>query len=274
MTKFIHDTAIINESEIGDVKLFRNTVINNSKIADGCSVGDDTTIERCVFETNVAINRRSYINDSFIGRFSYTGINTTINDNSNNDNSNNNSNLLLQSTNSNNTLSTNSINTTTNWTKIGRFCSIARNVDIGGFDHDYHKVTTMPEFRFRQIMQGGGKIPEHEKHNDYCEIGNDVWIAANAQILHKVKISDGAVVGAGAVVTHNVPPYAIVVGVPARIIGFRCEQHLIDELLNIQWWNWPIFVITQNIELLLKEDICNNTIDKMIQINSQINYHT
>ena len=239
MTKFIHDTAIINESEIGDVKLFRNTVINNSKIADGCSVGDDTTIERCVFETNVAINRRSYINDSFIGRFSYTGINTTI-----------------------------------NWTKIGRFCSIARNVDIGGFDHDYHKVTTMPEFRFRQIMQGGGKIPEHEKHNDYCEIGNDVWITANAQILHKVKISDGAVVGAGAVVTHNVPPYAIVVGVPARIIGFRCEQHLIDELLNIQWWNWPIFVITQNIELLLKEDICNNTIDKMIQINSQINYHT
>lgn len=107
MTKFIHDTAIINESVIGDVKLFRNTVINNSKIADGCSVGDDTTIERCVFETNVAINRRSYINDSFIGRFSYTGINTTI-----------------------------------NWTKIGRFCSIARNVDIGGFDHDYHKVTT------------------------------------------------------------------------------------------------------------------------------------
>lgn len=232
--KHIHKSAIIRESEIGNVKLFKNVVINNSKIADGCSVGDDTTIERCVIANNVAINRRSYINDSFIGSFSYTGINTTI-----------------------------------NWSKIGKFCSIARNVDIGGFDHDYHKITTMPEFRFKQIISGGGKIPQPVIHNDYCSIGNDVWIAANAQILHKVKVADGAVVGAGAVVTHDIPPYAIAVGVPARIIGYRCDNHLIEKLMNIQWWNWSMEIITKHIDILLNSDICDETIEKMMEINSK-----
>ena len=229
---YIHDSASVKESQIGNVKLFRNVVINNSKIADGCSVGDDTTIERSVLENNVAINRRSYINDSFIGSFSYTGINTTM-----------------------------------NWSKVGKFCSIARNVDIGGFDHDYRKVTTMPEFRLNQIMSGGGKIPQQVKHDEYCEIGNDVWIAANALVLHKVRISDGAVVGGGAVVTHDVPPYAIVAGVPARIIGYRCEKPLIEELLKIQWWNWPVEVIVENMDLLLKNDISKEVIEKLRNIS-------
>ncbi|MBO4807319.1 MAG: hypothetical protein J5554_14955 [Paludibacteraceae bacterium] len=229
---YIHDSASVKESQIGNVKLFRNVVINNSKIADGCSVGDDTTIERSVLENNVAINRRSYINDSFIGSFSYTGINTTM-----------------------------------NWSKVGKFCSIARNVDIGGFDHDYRKVTTMPEFRLNQIMSGGGKIPQQVKHDEYCEIGNDVWIAANALVLHKVKVSDGAVVGGGAVVTHDVPPYAIVAGVPARIIGYRCEKPLIEELLKIQWWNWPVEVIVENMDLLLKNDISKEVIEKLRNIS-------
>ena len=233
--KYIHESAVVNESEIGDVKLFKNVVVNNSKIADGCSIGDDTTIERCILEKNVAINRRSYINDSFIGSFSYTGINTTM-----------------------------------NWTKMGKFCSIARNVDIGGFDHDYHKITTMPEFRFNQILSGGGKIPKQVKHNEYCIVENDVWIAANAQILHKVKVFDGAVVGGGAVVTHDVPPYAIVVGVPARIIGYRCEKQLIDKLLQIQWWNWPLDTIIQNISILLHKDINEDSIEKMLDISSKI----
>ncbi len=229
---YIHDSASVKESQIGNVKLFRNVVINNSKIADGCSVGDDTTIERSVLANNVAINRRSYINDSFIGSFSYTGINTTM-----------------------------------NWAKVGKFCSIARNVDIGGFDHDYRKVTTMPEFRLNQIMSGGGKIPQQVKHDEYCEIGNDVWIAANALVLHKVRISDGAVVGGGAVVTHDVPPYAIVAGVPARIIGYRCEKPLIEELLKIQWWNWPVEVIVENMDLLLKNDISKEVIEKLRNIS-------
>lgn len=226
---FIHDTAVSKDCIFqGDIKLFRNVVVSNSKFGNGCSVGDDTTVERCTLESNVTINRRSYINDSFIGRFSYTGINTTM-----------------------------------NWTKLGRFCSLARNVDVGGFDHDYHKFTTMPEFRFRQIAQGGGCIPKPEVHNDYCEIANDVWIAAGAVVLHKVKIGDGAVVGAGAIVTKNVPPYAIVVGAPAKIIGYRCNERCIERLLKLKWWDLEANDLIEIAPNLIHKDISEDNLNRL-----------
>ena len=224
---FIHETASIKNSEMELVKIFRNAMVTDSKLAEGCSIGDDTTIERCTFERNVVINRRSYINDSIIGCFSYAGINTTM-----------------------------------NWTTMGRFCSLARNVDIGGFDHDYKKITTMPAFRFAQTVNGGGKLISRETH-ERCIIGNDVWIAAGAQILHKVTVGDGAVIGGGAVVTHDVPPYAIVVGVPARVIGFRCEEKSIADLLKLKWWDWPLKILLPVMNELIKRDISSETIDWM-----------
>ena len=215
---FVHESAQIKETEYGDIRAFRNVVINNCVLLDGCSIGDDTTLERCFFENNVLINRRSYINDSYVGKYTYAGINTTI-----------------------------------NWSKIGRFCSLARNVDIGGFDHDYHKVTTMPAFRLQQMRNGGGKLTLSDRIGDYCEIGNDVWIAAGAQVLHKVKVGDGAVIGAG--VTHDVPPYAIAVGVPAKVIGFRCDEKYIKELLEIQWWNWNDIMLSEAMEIFVQKEI-------------------
>ena len=229
---FVHATAQVKNSQLGAVRVFRNATINDSVMDDGCSIGDDTTIERCAFENNVAINRRSYVNDSIIGKYSYAGINLTM-----------------------------------NYTKIGRFCSIGRNVDIGGFDHDYHKVTTMPEFRMNQLLNGGGKIPTVVKH-DLCVIGNDVWIAAGAQVLHKVRIGDGAVIGAGAVVTHDVPPYALAVGIPARVIGYRCSSDYIERLERIQWWNWPEDILRDNIDWLIHSDINEETVSRMEAILS------
>lgn len=231
---FIDPSAQVKDSELGQVKLFRNSVVIGSKLADGCTVGNDSNVERCQFENNVIINRRSFVNDSQIGMYSYAGINLTM-----------------------------------NWTKLGRFCSLGRNVDIGGFDHDYHKVTTMPQFRWNQMAKGGGKIPDVMNH-DYCMIGNDVWIAAGAQVLHKAKIGDGAIVGGGAVVTHDVPPYAIAVGIPAKIIGFRFEQKFIDELLDIQWWNWPLPVILENMQTLIHADVNDETISMMREIDKRI----
>lgn len=228
---FIHESASIKESELGDVKLFKNVHISNSILHDGCSVGDDTTIERCSLENNVVINRRSYVNDSKIGMYSYTGINSTI-----------------------------------NWSAIGKFCSFGRNVDIGGFDHDYKKVTTMPAFRFFQLEQGGGKLLKTNYSKKYCEIGNDVWIAAGAQVLHKVRIGDGAVIGGGAVVTHDVPPYAVAAGVPARIIALRCEEKWIDKLLELKWWDWPLEVIKKNMQYFMENDITQKTIEELQRI--------
>lgn len=231
---FVHQTAVLKNTKYASLRCYRNTYVVDSNLGDGVSIGDDTTIERCSFEQNVIINRRSYVNDTQIGAFSYAGINTTI-----------------------------------NWTKLGRFCSLGRNVDIGGFDHDYKHITTMPEFRFMQ-MCGNGIMTEAPVYGEYCMVGNDVWIAAGAQVLHKVKVGDGAVIGAGAVVTHDVPPYAIVVGVPAKVIGFRCDKKLIDALLDIQWWEWPIDLIKQHMDMFIKKDISQETIELMRGVASNI----
>lgn len=87
------------------------------------------------------------------------------------------------------------------------------------------------------------------------EIGNDVWIGYGATILSGVRIGDGAIVGANAVVTKDVPPYAIVAGNPAHVIRMRFSPQIISDLLQIQWWNWPFDKIRKNMPLLLSDNI-------------------
>ena len=226
MSEYIDPTAKVVESEYGaPIRLYRNVMLSRSHCGKNVSVGDDTVVERCKIGDCVALNRRSYFNDSVIGDYSYAGINTTM-----------------------------------NFSQVGKFCSIARNVDIGGFDHSYETASTMPRFRLEQMLSGKSPVPSY---GEKCEIGNDVWIAAGAQVLHKVSIGDGAIVGGGAVVTKDVPPYAIVVGVPARIIKFRFSDAIIQELEKIRWWDWPIEKIRANLDILLDERIDETVIEKM-----------
>ncbi len=75
-------------------------------------------------------------------------------------------------------------------------------------------------------------------------IGNDVWIGANVVIMNGVTIGHGAIIGATSVVTKDVPPYTIVAGSPARVIKSRFEDHIVQRLLAIQWWDLPIDLIT------------------------------
>ena len=230
---YCDSSAKVSNSSFGQgVKVFRNAVVSSCTLGCNVTIGDDTTVVRSCIGSNVALNRRSYINDSVFGDYSYCGINTTI-----------------------------------NFSHVGKFCSLARNVDIGGFDHDYRKVTTMPRFRLEQITGKKGVEPEY---SEFCEIGNDVWIAAGAQILHKAKIGDGAIVGGGAVVTKDIPPYAIAVGVPAKVIGFRFPQKIIDELLDMRWWNWPQSIIEREARLLLDEDVNEDVIAKMRAVAKDI----
>jgi virginiamycin A acetyltransferase len=112
---------------------------------------------------------------------------------------------------------------------IGNFCSIANNVSIGQGEHDYTNYTTSTIFT---------KNPFDELTQKHCEICNDVWIGTGAVIRRGVTVSDGAVIGANAVVTKDVPAYAIAVGVPAKVIKYRFDDAKIAELLESQWWNY------------------------------------
>jgi virginiamycin A acetyltransferase len=86
-------------------------------------------------------------------------------------------------------------------------------------------------------------------------IGNDVWIGRDAVILPGITIGDGAIIGAHAVVSRDVPPYAVVVGNPARIARRRFSETEIDALLAIRWWDWPVARIMRHVDLIRGHDI-------------------
>ena len=122
---------------------------------------------------------------------------------------------------------------------IGRYCSIAADVvTISGKHPTKDWVTTHPAF-FSTLKQCGKTYVEKElfmETTGQTQIGNDVWIGYGARILGGVKIGDGAIIAAGAVVTQDVPDYAIVGGVPAKVIRYRFEPEQIEKLKKIQWW--------------------------------------
>lgn len=113
--------------------------------------------------------------------------------------------------------------------EIGRYCSIANDVIIGVREHLTNNVSTSP------FVPGNNSYDNTKK----TIIENDVWIGTRAIIKKGVHISTGAVVGANAVVTHDVPPYAVVAGVPAKIIKYRFDEETISKLLKTEWWNLP-----------------------------------
>lgn len=136
---------------------------------------------------------------------------------------------------------------------IGAYCSFADGVQIFlGGEHRVDWVTTYPFSTFWQAAKG---IAGHPRSKGDVSIGNDVWIATEAVILSGVKIGDGAVIGARAVVTRDVPPYAIVAGNPASVVKMRFDDETVARLLAIKWWEWDSHRIEQALPLLLNADI-------------------
>lgn len=141
---------------------------------------------------------------------------------------------------------------------VGAFCSFAEGVLIfGGGEHRVDWVTTHP-LRIAFNSPGAGE-DGHPHSKGTTKIGNDVWMGHGALILSGVTVGDGACVGAGAVVSKDVPPYSIVAGNPAKVVRLRFSERQIEQLLQIAWWNWPIEKI-QRFESLL----CDSDIDAFI----------
>ena len=128
-------------------------------------------------------------------------------------------------------------------TTIGKFCSIASNVKIGTSQHPINWLSThVFQYAKLPLCPPLPDFPRKEftERMKPCVIGNDVWIGTNVMIMDGVHVGDGAICAAGAVVTKDVPPYAIVGGVPAHIIRYRFDEKTIQRLLKVRWWDRPI----------------------------------
>lgn len=211
-----------------NVRTFRNVIIRDSNIGDDAIIGDDAFITGSKIAEHVTIERRIMMFNCEIGAYTTIGWNSVIRN-----------------------------------SKIGKFCSIAWNCSIGGAEHGLHRLTTS----FFPFEKSYGVL-EHDTckyASPYAEpltIGNDVWIAAGAQVLRGVSIGHGAVVGGGAVITKNVPPYEIWAGVPGRKIGQRFSDEIISDLLQLNWWDLPREIIRENIGLF-QSDIDTDLLNKI-----------
>lgn len=140
---------------------------------------------------------------------------------------------------------------------IGSFCSIgsgAAFIMAGNQGHRNDWISTFPFYWMSEVEAFSGAANGFEPAGDTV-IGNDVWIGSEAILMPGVTIGDGAVIGTRALVTRDVPPYAIVGGNPARVIRKRFEEPCIDLLLEMRWWDWPEAHLRAAMPLLTSGDI-------------------
>ncbi len=146
--------------------------------------------------------------------------------------------------------------------KIGNFCSFAEGVDVV-VNHSMEYVTTSPfieggqgyevldydyDFQKNEPWFIADVRPREIIRHKRIEIGNDVWLGRNVTITNYSNIGNGVIAGAGAVITKDIPDYAIVVGVPARIVKYRFSKEIIMALNKIAWWNWTDEEIKERFE--------------------------
>jgi virginiamycin A acetyltransferase len=129
---------------------------------------------------------------------------------------------------------------------VGRFCSGAWGVTLGASGHHLDCATT---HTFPWLPVDGGFVAEPGMSVSPLHVGHDVWLGCNAVVLSGLTVGHGAAVAAGAIVVHDVPDYAVVAGVPARVVRLRFDESLVERLLTVGWWNWPITVLRENLAL-------------------------
>ncbi|MGQ2909128.1 MAG: DapH/DapD/GlmU-related protein [Aliihoeflea sp.] len=155
------------------------------------------------------------------------------------------------------------------YTTIGRFCSIAANVRVNALEHPMERVTTHKiTYRPNEYFRFHGVDAGYRSHRQAARvtIGNDVWIGHGAVIMPGISIGDGAVVGANAVVTRDVPAYAVVAGAPARVLRQRFPADVAAALVEMAWWDWPHEKLAEALpdmqQLLIEQFVAKYRTDK------------
>lgn len=196
-------------------------------IGNNVEIGDFAIVSKTILEDYAGIGRNSTVEKSYFARHSYIGYNAIVEN-----------------------------------TEVGKFSSLSWNTTISAAHHP-KEYLSQHEFLYEK-RHGIVKKELYDPHHKKVVIGNDVWIGANAIVMPGITISDGAIVGAGAVVTKDVPAYAIVAGIPAKIIKYRFGITTIKELLKIKWWNLPDDFIIENIDLF------SNKLDEKLLKNLKV----
>lgn len=194
----------------GSRDLQNKSRFKGAKIDSGCCINEHSKIEPYTHVLNNCI-----INNSTIKSYTYIG-----------------KNCLIQNT------------------DIGKFCSIANDVYIGLGKHPTNLISTSTLF-YRTVNTLNLQIVEDDiDFEEYAQIniGHDVWIGACAILMDGITVNNGAIIAANSVVTKDVPPYAIVGGVPAKVIKYRFPDNKIGELQNSAWWNWSLEEIKRKIK--------------------------
>ena len=204
--------AIHNSGKNGSRDFYNSIRFKMSKIDAGTTISEDSVIG-----DNCHILENCTVNSSVIGAYTYIGKKGIVQN-----------------------------------AVIGKFCSVASEVSLGLGRHPVDNFSTATLF-YRKHNTLGIEFADHDSDfEEYLpiEIGHDVWIGNRAIIMDGISVGTGAVIAANSVVTKDVPPYAIVGGVPARVLRYRFNENKIASLLASEWWNWDLSKIKSRTEEL------------------------
>ncbi len=220
-SKILYGTTIKNCAIGHIVNIGSDCFLQDSTIGNKVNIFSNCAIRNSNLDGVNRIARICHINDVSLGKYSYIGPKAEISE-----------------------------------TSIGKFCSIGIGLTSSPGLHPLDLISTSPIF-YSSANQTGLTFSKnnHINENNKIVIGNDVWIGNNVTLLDGVIIADGAVIAAGAVVRNDVPPYAIVGGVPSQILKYRFNDQIIEKLLRIKWWEFDEKKLEEAASHFLNKDI-------------------